>query len=194
MARFGYRAAPPAQATVALPEPGYFLCVGEFCPRKNQLNLARALRDVPGARIVFVGGVRRRNERYRRAVLAAAPPGSLFVPDQPRGALPAFYEGARAVVQTSFIELPGLVAMEAVANLRPVVAADNEPAREYFDGLVAFADPASPASIRRACLSAAAPDAAGAARFVAEHDWARVARPVEEVYLSMAGSRVSLTP
>jgi glycosyltransferase involved in cell wall biosynthesis len=193
VARFGYRAAPPAEATVPLPEPGYFLCVGAFGPRKNQLNLARAFRGVPGARIVFVGDVPRGNERYRRAVLAEAPPRSLFLPDQPRGALPGFYRGARTVVQTSFIELPGLVAMEAVANLRPVAAADHEPAHEYFDGLVAFADPASPVSIRRACLSAVAPDAASAARFVAEHDWARVARPVEDVYLSLAGSRSCLT-
>lgn len=188
VARFGYRAAPPAQATVALPEPGYFLCVGAFGPRKNQLNLARALRGVPGARIVFVGDAPRGNERYRRAVLTEAPPGSLFLPDQPRGALPHFYRGARAVVQTSFIELPGLVAMEAVANLRPVVVADHEPAREYFGGLVTFADPASPLSIRAACLSAVAPDAASAAHFVAEHDWARVAMPIEKIYLSMAQS------
>jgi len=119
VARFGYRAASPAPATVPPPEPGYFLCVGAFGPRKNQLNLARALRGVPGARIVFVGSAGPGTEAYRRAVLAEAPAGSLSLPDQPHGALPSFYRGARAVVQASFIELPGLVAMEAVANLRP---------------------------------------------------------------------------
>lgn len=188
VARFGYRAAPAAHATVTLPEQGYFLCVGAFGPRKNQLNLARALRGVPGARIVFVGSVDGGNKGYRRAVLAEAPSGSIFLPNQPHGALPSLYKGARAVVQPSFIELPGLVAMEAVANLRPVVAADREPVHEYLEGLVTFADPGSPLSIRRACLSAAAPDAACTALFVAEHDWARVARPVEEAYLSLAGS------
>ena len=188
VARFGYRAAAPAAATVALPEPGYFLCVGAFGPRKNQLHLARALRGVPGARIVFVGSAGPGNEAYRRAVLAEAPPGSLSLPDQPHGALPSFYRGARAVVQASFIELPGLVAIEAVANLRPVVAADREPVREYLEGLAAFADPGSPPAIRRACLSAEAPDAASVARFLDEHDWARVARPVEEAYLSLAAS------
>lgn len=187
VARFGYRAARAEAPTVALPEPGYFLCVGAFGPRKNQLNLARALRGVPGARIVFVGGASPRTERYRRAVEAAAP-GSLFLPAQPRGALPAFYAGARAVVQPSFIELPGLVAMEAAASLRSVVTSDHEPAREYLDGLVTFADPASPESIRQACLSAEAARPEDAARFVAEHEWARVAKPVEEAYLSMAAS------
>lgn len=188
VARFGYRAASPAEATVKLPEPGYFLCVGAYGPRKNQLNLARALRDVPNSRIVFIGSAGPGNEAYRRAVLAEAPPGSLALPEQPHGALPAFYGGARTVVQASFIELPGLVAMEAVANLRPVVAADREPVREYLEGLATFADPGSPPSIRRACLSAVPPDAAAAARFVAGHHWARVARPVEEAYLSLAES------
>jgi glycosyltransferase involved in cell wall biosynthesis len=189
ISRFGYRAASATPATVTLPEPGYFLCVGAFGPRKNQLNLARALRDVPGARIVFIGSAATASERHRRAVLAAAPPGTLSLPDQPHGALPAFYRDARAVVQPSFIELPGLVAMEAVANLRPVVAADREPVREYLTGLASFADPDSPAAIRRACLSALAPDAGRVARFVGAHDWARVARPVEEAYLSLARGR-----
>ena len=79
--------------------------------------------------------------------------------------------------------------MEAVANRRPVVVSDRGPVREYLEGLVTFADPGSPSSIRRACLSAAPPDAASAARFVAEHDWARVTRPVEEAYLALTGSR-----
>lgn len=187
VARFGYRAAPLAKATVELPEPGYFLCVGSFGPRKNQLNLARALRGVPGARLVFIGSPGLSGESYRRAVLAEAPPGSLSFPDQPHGALPSFYRGARAVVQPSFIELPGLVAMEAVANLRPVVASDREPVHEYLEGLVTFADPDSPASIRNACLSAAPPDPARAARFVAEHDWSQIACSVAETYRSLSG-------
>jgi glycosyltransferase involved in cell wall biosynthesis len=192
VARFGYRTAPPAKATVVLPEPGYFLCVGSFGPRKNQLNLSRALREVLGARIVFIGSAGPGNKSYRRVVLDAAPAGSIALPVQPDGALPSFYAGARAVVQPSFIELPGLVAMEAVACLCPVVAADREPVREYFEGLVTFADPASPASIRQACLSAAPPDPARAARFVAEHDWARVVHPVAEAYRRLwRGAKVS---
>ena len=186
VARFGYRAPPPEEPTVPLPEPGYILCVGGFGHRKNQLNLARALREVPRARIVFVGSARRGDGRYRRAALAHAPRGSLSVLDQPHGALPFFYERARVVVQPSFVELPGLVAMEAVANLRPVVTAGHEPAREYLEGLVTFADPASPESIRRACLSAAEPDPARVARFVAEHDWTRVVKPVEDAYQALA--------
>jgi glycosyltransferase involved in cell wall biosynthesis len=189
VARFGYRAPTSTPMTVAVPPPGYFLCVGAFGPRKNQLNLARALRDVSGARIVFVGSADPGTQRYRRAVEAEAPSGSLFLPDQPHGALPEIYAGARAVVQASFIELPGLVAMEAVGNLRPVVASDRAPVREYLEGLATFADPSSPRSIRDACLSATAPDPARVARFVAEHDWARVARPVEEAYLALAGLR-----
>ena len=86
IARFGHRAAPPAPATVPLPAPGYFLCVGAFGPRKNQLNVARALRSVPDARLVLVGGVAPGNEPYHRAVMKHAPPDSTFVPDQPRGA------------------------------------------------------------------------------------------------------------
>jgi glycosyltransferase involved in cell wall biosynthesis len=185
VARFGFRPARREEATVPLPEAGYFLCVGAFGPRKNQLGLARALRDVRGARLVFVGSAAAGNARYLAAVRAAAPDGTLVLPDQPRGALPGFYAGARAVVQASFIELPGLVAMEAVAHGRPVVAADRAPVRECLEGLVAFADPSSRASIREACLAATAPDPARAARFAAEHDWDRLSRPVEEAYRAL---------
>jgi glycosyltransferase involved in cell wall biosynthesis len=175
----------PAQATVPLPEPGYFLCVGAFGPRKNQLGLARALRKTPGARIVFIGSAAPGDQGYLRAVRGEAPPGSLFLPDQPHGALPEFYAGAQAVVQVSFIELPGLVAMEAVANRRPVVVADRPPVREYLDGLALFANPFSGRSIREACLAARPPDEAEASRFVTAHRWDRLTPPIEEAYRTL---------
>lgn len=180
--RLGYRPAADEPPDQPVPPSGYVLCVGALGPRKNQLGLARALSGLKGARLVCIGQTAHGCEDYARQVRRTAPPDSVFLPDQARGSLPAFYRQAAVVAQPSFIELPGLVAMEAVAHHRPVVIADRPPVLEYLGHLAAAANPVDPDSIRDACSNAVAASDDAIATFVRAHAWETTAAAVDAVY------------
>ncbi len=183
--RLGYHPVAEVPPVSPIPEPGFVLCVGSIGPRKNQLGLARAVASLPNTRLVCIGQPAYGGAEYVRRVRAAAPSGSVFLPDQPHGSLPAFYRHARVVAQPSFIELPGLVAIEAVACARPVVIADRRPMREYFGDLVTRADPSRPEAIARACADATAPAAEAVAAFTAAHRWEATVDATERMYVSV---------
>ncbi len=181
LAPLGYEPARPGPPTVTPPAAGFVLCVGAIGPRKNQLTLARALRG-SGRRLVLIGSPAEGCAAYLRAVRRAAADDTVFLPDQPHGALVDFYRAASVVAQPSFIELPGLVAIEALAAGRPVVAADRPPVREYLDGLATFCDPGSPDSIRQACERAQPASPAAVDGFLRAHTWVATAEVVAAAY------------
>lgn len=192
---FGCSLPTPVTPSVPPPAPGYFLCVGAIGPRKNQLALARAVRRIPGGRLVCIGDVAAGAAQYMRAVARAAPEDTVFLPAQPHGALGAFYTSARAVVQPSFIELPGLVALEAALAGHPVVASDRPPVREYLEGLATFVDPISPDAIQRGCETAVPPSASLAAEARQRFTWSSHAeRLVEHATASLPSPRPARSP
>jgi glycosyltransferase involved in cell wall biosynthesis len=164
-----------------------FLCAGAIGPRKNQLGLVKAFRQLPEEQLLLLGATASGCRRYRRAVERAAGQNVEFHEPIPHDRMGAFLQRAKAYVQPSYIETPGLGAMEAAAAGIPIVVSDVAPVREYFGTFAHYCDPARPDSIARACLAAAKSTCDGeplARRF----DWDTVLTPLESVYSELAAN------
>jgi glycosyltransferase involved in cell wall biosynthesis len=134
----------------------FLLCVGRFDPRKNQLRLVEAVRDL-GIPLVLIGSAAPNHTSYYRRVTRAARmvrPPALILGHFDARELADAYAAARVHVQPSWIETPGLASLEAGLAGCNLVVADVPPVREYFGDYVWYCDPGDVSSIRRAILEA----------------------------------------
>lgn len=100
----------------------YLLNVGNIEPRKNQLNLIRAVRNIDML-LVIIGHVR--DEEYAARCWQEMQEGQVMMLDPlPHNSqlLLSAYAGAEAFVLPSTLETPGLAALEAVAAGCPRLA------------------------------------------------------------------------
>jgi glycosyltransferase involved in cell wall biosynthesis len=132
----------------------FVLCVARFEPRKNQLGLIRALRG-SGLPLVFVG--RPDNAAfagYYRECVREAGDTALFIDDIEHDSdlMRSAYAAARVLVLPSYLEFPGLTALEAGLAGSQVAVTAVGCAREYLGEHAGYLDPSSEASIRRVVL------------------------------------------
>lgn len=157
------------------------LCVGRLDPRKNQLNLIRALRDTPipldlvGTDRVFPG--------YAADCRAAAGPNVRFLGYVPRAELQRAYGKARVHALPSVFELPGLTSLDAAAAGAAVVVSIAGTPCDYFGRDAWYCD-TDVASIRCAVLSAyeEGPPPGLRERIVREFTWQRTATTCLRAY------------
>lgn len=128
------------------------LCVGRIEPRKNQLNLVRALcgTEIP---LTLVGPVGRYNRSYRAQCELAAGPQTTFLPQQDAAGLAELYRQARVHACVSWYETPGLASLEAALCGCALVVTRGGCTREYFGDDAHYADAGDSASIREAVLN-----------------------------------------
>lgn len=129
---------------------GCVLCVGRIEPRKNQLNMVRALRgtDIPFA---IVGDPVPQYQDYYNLCRKEATSNIHFLGRFPNeaGLLKSAYSACKVFLLASWLETPGLAALEAgLAGARVVITPEGA-TREYFSTYVIYADPASPRDILR---------------------------------------------
>jgi glycosyltransferase involved in cell wall biosynthesis len=110
-----------ARSELGLPGGPLALCVGNLKPEKGVLDLARAwdrvARELPDARLVFVGG-----GPLRAELEAALPPRATLVGAQPLPAVAKWLAACDVLVLPSHIEGMPNVVLEALASGRRVVA------------------------------------------------------------------------
>lgn len=159
----------------AQPEPfvnlfglsGFVLCAGRVEPRKNQLNLIRALAG-SGLSLVILGDAVPGHEAYYRACRGAADEKVVFLGrlehDDPL--LAAAYAAAGCLVLASWFETPGLAALEAAMTGTPLVLPRGGCAQEYFGTHAEYVAPGDLAGIRAKVRAALA---RGRSRELAEH-------------------------
>lgn len=157
---------------------GYFLCAGAIGPRKNQLNLVRAFHRLDRERLLIVGNAAHGCERYMKAVVRAAPPNVEFRSAVPHAEMTALLADAKALVQPSYIETPGLSAMEAAAMGVPIVVSNVPPVYAYFGDLGFYCDPSDSDSIVDACRAAGMAGHRDGRAFADQYDWRRVLAPM----------------
>lgn len=119
----------------------YILCVGRIEPRKNQLLLAIAARelDLP---VIFIG--HEGNANYAKLVREAAGENAKFVSriDPSDDALASAFAGARIFCLPSWSEGAPLAALEAAAAGSNLVLSSLSSEPEYFSEFARFAHPA----------------------------------------------------
>jgi glycosyltransferase involved in cell wall biosynthesis len=162
----------------------FFLCAGAVGPRKNQLNLVKAFRQLPHERLIVLGKTAPNCDKYRRAVERAAGANVEFHDAVPHERMADYWLRTKVLVQPSYIETPGLSALEAAAGDVPVVVSDVPPVREYFAGAAYYCQPGSPQSIARACVAAAQGGPRGA-DLSQRFSWQRVLEPLCHAYAEL---------
>ncbi|HCM42961.1 MAG TPA: hypothetical protein DIS66_06600 [Candidatus Omnitrophica bacterium] len=127
---------------------GCVLCVGRIEPRKNQLNMVRALRDtdIPFA---VVGDPVPQYQDYYDLCRREATPNIHFLGGFPNesGLLKSAYAACKVFLLASWLETPGLAALEAGLAGGQVVVTSEGATREYFANYALYTDPASPREI-----------------------------------------------
>ena len=129
-------------------EGPFILNVGNIEPRKNQLELVRALRGHP-LPLVLLG--HQRDQAYAAQVLAEGGPQLRYVGslDHADGRLASAFAACSVFALPSTLETPGLAALEAAAVGAPVVVTSEGPTRDYFGIHARYVDPHDARDIRR---------------------------------------------
>lgn len=188
----GFRVASDIERSrVAVPTglpPDYICCVGAIGPRKNQLNLVRAVNKM-NINLVVVGGVAPGAERYARTVKRIASHNVRFVGRQSSETVMRILKGARGHVQPSFIETPGLASLEAASIGCPIVVSAVSPVQEYFGEWALYCDPTDVDSIvdALAALKGRQPDESLSAYIRSNFQWSNVLSPMLEVVREIVG-------
>ena len=148
----------PAGSLPRWEERSGVVCVGHFCPRKNQLGLIRALRGT-GLGVTFIGGSRPMHRRYMQRCIAEAGGQHRFLGRISHEETIGILKKSRFSISASLAETPGIGNLEAAAAGCGMIVPDLETIREYFPaGAVHYLDPANidvPAVLK--ALSAAPP-------------------------------------
>ena len=148
-----YAAATPElfQSTYGVKD--YVLCVGRLEPRKNQITLLHALKNL-GVPLVLIGHAAKPD--YEKLLRSVAGPNVVFAgrvpPNSPM--LASAYAGARVFCLPSWSEGAPLVALEAAASGCNMVLSNRSSEREYFDARSAYCDPGDPGDVRAKVMNA----------------------------------------
>ncbi|HLX33020.1 MAG TPA: glycosyltransferase [Gaiellaceae bacterium] len=158
----------------------FVLCVGRIEPRKNQVSLALAARDLP-VKLVLVGSVLPGNEPYLEEVRTALR-GLIHVPHIEHERLPHVHAAAAAHALASWYETTGLSTLEALAVGTPVVVARGPCVEEYFEGVAHFCDAADIGSIRSAIVRALEGPTGAETEHARRFSWERTAETLVGLY------------
>jgi glycosyltransferase involved in cell wall biosynthesis len=161
------------------------LNVGNIEIRKNQLGLARALKNLPECKLHLVGGIR--DESYFKNILAELPGRVVYHGVFPSNSeeLMHLYKKCDVFVLPSYLETPGLAAIEAYAIGAKVVVTSEGSTREYFDNNVIYVDPENTDSIEKGikdALSEGNVDVGSVEKFRNQFEWMAVIKKMKEIY------------
>ncbi|MDE1146824.1 MAG: glycosyltransferase [Azospirillaceae bacterium] len=176
-------------------EGGYILCIGNLEPRKNQLLLLQACRDL-NQPLVLVGGDD--NSPYGKLLRRFATPWTHITGHiKDDGLLRAMMENAAVLALPSWAEGAPLSALDAGAFGVPLVLSSQSSEREYFGDYAHYCDPWSVESIYDALRLALGGDTPERRRqraaFVQDRfNYGRVADQLIDVYTHAVSKRETL--
>jgi glycosyltransferase involved in cell wall biosynthesis len=125
------------------------LSVGQFDPRKNQLQFVQATRGI-GRPVTLVGAPRRMHRRYYQRCVRAAGDEVTFAGALPHAEVLQRMARSRVHVCPSLAETPGLVNLEAAMMGCTLVVPDCPPVKEYFGDMAVYFRPGDGQSLRDA--------------------------------------------
>jgi glycosyltransferase involved in cell wall biosynthesis len=161
----------------------FVLNIGNIEPRKNQLNLIRAMKLVPDMKLVLIGHAR--DENYLNLCLEEGGSQVIYLGQLPHDSdlLKSAYSACAVFCLPSALETPGLAALEAYAVRAPIAITEVGPTSEYFGSAVSYLSPSDPISISHAIRKAFSSTLdeklySNSRRF----DWSTVIVPLLDVY------------
>lgn len=133
----------------------FVLTVGRIEPRKNQLNLIRAVKDT-GHTLVIIGNPVSHHQRYYEQCRREGEANIYFLKAMPHDSeeLLSAFAASRVFALPSWFETPGLAALEAAYMGINIVITQEGATREYFGELVEYVNPGSVSDIRKKIIRA----------------------------------------
>lgn len=132
----------------------FILNVANVERRKNQLALIRVMKNFPEYKLVIIGGVR--DKEYFLECQSESDGQLIYIEriDHSSDELLSAYKACEIFALPSFVETPGLAALEAAAAGAKVLITDRGCAKEYFGDYAYYVNPSSDVSISDAIKTA----------------------------------------
>jgi len=129
----------------------FILSVGRIEPRKNQLNLIKAVNGT-GLKLVIIGNPVSGYENYYQQCKKLADKNILFINrlNHESTLLASAYAACNVFILQGWFETPGLVALEAAMAGANLAVTEAGSTKEYFKDYAQYFNPADPISIREA--------------------------------------------
>lgn len=129
------------------------LCVARVEGLKNQLNLVRAMKNLPWP-LVLIGKPAPNHADYFDRINKEAGPNVHFLGQVDHQDLPSYYRAARVHALPSWMETTGLSSLEAAGSGCNIVVTPKGDTRDYFGDRAFYCAPESVDSIRAAVVRA----------------------------------------
>lgn len=148
-----FKEATPNAFEEKYPMRDFILCVGRIEPRKNQLNVIKALKNTD-LEIVFIGDAVPGYEDYFNECKKQASSKMHFLGSFPHGSdlLKSAYAACNTFLLATWLETPGLAALEAGLAGAKVVITSEGATQEYFSNYATYVKPHDPSDIREKTL------------------------------------------
>ena len=159
----------------------FVLCVARISPRKNQLPLAKACKEL-NLPLVLAGPVNDRPyfnliRSFDHVIYLGTLQGEI---------LASAYAAAKIHALPSWFETPGLSSLEAAACGTVVLSTDQGSPREYFQDMAVYVRPEADGILRQGLEAALSASPLPLMQHVrANYPWSKVARSNLEAYASM---------
>ena len=163
----------------------FVLSVGRIEPRKNQLNLIRAVKKT-GKKLVLIGSAVSGYENYGERCRKEGEGFTVFLPtlahEDPM--LGSAYAACELFVLPAWFETPGLAALEAALAGAKLLVTKGGSTREYFKHYAEYLDPSNVEDIRRKILSAIqnAPPEGLRSHILERYTWKPIAQATRRFY------------
>jgi glycosyltransferase involved in cell wall biosynthesis len=158
------------------------ICVGRIEPRKNQLNLIKALNNTE-FELYLIGIISTNHKDYYEACQTTAAKNVHFVARLSIGDLLTEMASAQVHVLPSWFETTGLSSLEASAMGCNVVVSAMGDTKPYFRDLASYCEPGDVNSIYNAVKEAAVADQSALRALIEkEYTWDAAAKVTLEVY------------
>jgi glycosyltransferase involved in cell wall biosynthesis len=119
----------------------FILNVGNIEPRKNQLNLAKAMKSIPNKKLVLIGHIR--DKEYGKKVFEELGEQLIYIGHlkNDNELLRSAFNACDVFCLPSTLETPGLAALEALACESNIVITSVGATKEYFNTSVNYIEP-----------------------------------------------------
>lgn len=125
------------------------ICVGQITPRKNQLNIIRAL-NKSDFNVFIIGQPSKNAMKYYKRCKDEAEDNIVFINHLDHVELAEVYKSAKVHILASWFETTGLVSLEAAVMGCNIVVTDTGDQKEYFKDYATYCVPDSILSIKEA--------------------------------------------
>lgn len=167
---------------------GCVLSVARIEGRKCQLELARAMRELPW-KLVLIGQPAPNHIGYYEQIKKESGGKVEFIGQVEHDRLAQYYKAAKVHCLISWMETPGLSSLEAGAMGCNLVVTEKGDTRDYFGDQALYCEPDSVASIREAIVKAyQAPENPALVELIREqYCWSKTAEMTEAGYRLIGG-------